>query len=125
MIHNLIIPGTLAGLNEYISKCNIHKLKGAELKKKTEMLISVHIRKQLRGVKISHPIIADFTWFEPNKKRDLDNISAGGKKFIFDALVKCGVLKGDGWAYVTGFTDNFYVDSDNPRIEVILREIEP
>ena len=43
---------------------------------------------------------------------------------IQDALVKCNVLEDDGWNYVTGFTDEFFHDKDNPRIEVTLIETE-
>ena len=54
----------------------------------------------------------------------MDNISSFGRKVIQDALVDCGVLKNDGWKNISGFTDMFFVDSQNPRIEVILKEEE-
>lgn len=87
-------------------------------------MIGVFIRQQLRNVEIKEPVFVNFSWHEPNKKRDLDNIAAA-KKFIFDALQYYGVLKNDGWAYVSGFTDHFFVDSENPRVEVILMEALP
>ena len=62
-------------------------------------------------------------WYEKNKKRDLDNISSFGRKVIQDALVDNGTLKNDGWENVVGFSDTFYIDKDNPRIEVIITEI--
>lgn len=64
-----------------------------------------------------------FRWYEPNKKRDLDNICSA-KKFIQDALVKMGVLQGDGWRHIIGFSDEFYIDKDNPRIEVEIKEVQ-
>ena len=85
------------------------------------MQISVHIRKQLRGVKIEKPVFIRYDWHEPNMKREKSNV-AFAKKFIEDALIKCGALKGDGWAYVTGFTDDFHIDKDAPRIEITLHE---
>ena len=121
MTYRLIIDGKLPCLNDYISECNRNKLCGAKLKKQTEMLIAVFIRKQLRGVKIEKPTTVDFSWHEPNKRRDWDNVSFA-KKFILDALVSCKVLKNDNQVHVTGFTDSFFVDADNPRIEVVLRE---
>lgn len=48
---------------------------------------------------------------------------AFAKKFVQDALVQCGVLKDDGWKYVVGFSDRFEVDKENPRIEVLIKEI--
>lgn len=64
-----------------------------------------------------------YTWYEPNKRRDKDNISSFGRKVIQDALVQCGVLEGDGWKHVAGFSDRFEVDKTNPRIEVLIREV--
>ena len=40
-----------------------------------------------------------------------------------DALVKSGVLQGDGWKHIVGFSDEFYIDKENPRIEVEIREV--
>ena len=64
-----------------------------------------------------------FTWGEPNKKRDPDNIAAGGRKFILDALVHSGILPNDGWANVTGWCDVFTL-ADEPFVKVELWETE-
>lgn len=58
-----------------------------------------------------------------NKRRDLDNISSFGRKVIQDALVQAKVLKNDGWKNIIRFSDDFYLDPDNPRIEVDIEEI--
>jgi len=73
--------------------------------------------------KVTKPVTAKFTWYEENRRRDKDNI-AFAKKFIFDGLVKAGVLKGDGWDYVAGFSDDFKVDKHKPRVEIEIREVE-
>ena len=77
----------------------------------------------LRGVRIERPVFMKYLWVEPNRRRDLDNISSFGRKVIQDSLVDAGVLKDDGWKYVVGFSDSFEVDADNPRIEVLIREV--
>lgn len=82
------------------------------------------IRSQLRGVRIKKPVIMVYTWYEPNRKRDLDNISSYGRKVIQDALVHCGVIHNDGWKEILGFADRFYVDRKEPRIEVVILEDE-
>lgn len=64
-----------------------------------------------------------YTWYEPNKRRDLDNVSSFGRKVIQDALVETRVLENDGWKNIVGFQDNFYIDADNPRVEVVIREV--
>ena len=82
------------------------------------------IRSQLRGVRIKKPVTMLYTWYEPNRKRDLDNVSSYGRKVIQDALVHCGVLHNDGWKQILGCSDRFYVDRKEPRIEVVILEDE-
>lgn len=82
------------------------------------------IRSQLRGVRIKKPVTMLYSWYEPNRKRDLDNVSSYGRKVIQDALVHCGVLHNDGWKQILGFSDRFYVDRKEPRIEVVILEDE-
>ena len=65
-----------------------------------------------------------YHWYEPNKRRDKDNISSFGRKIIQDALVKAKVLKNDGWGDIIGFEDRFYVDKKNPRIIVEIMEVD-
>lgn len=112
----LIINGQLAGLNEYTRACRGNKYTGAKMKKEAQELIGWHIMEQLKGIHFDAPVRMAFRWYEPNRKRDLDNICFA-KKFILDALVAHGVIGGDGWKYVTGFTDEFFVSS-KPRIEI-------
>ena len=62
-----------------------------------------------------------FDWYEKDRRRDLDNIYSG-KKFILDALVKCGVLQNDTQKWVIGLVDRIHTDKRNPRIEVTIIE---
>lgn len=64
-----------------------------------------------------------YRWYEKDRRRDLDNVSSFGRKVIQDALVQTHVLKNDGWKEITGFSDEFFVDADNPRIEVEIEEV--
>lgn len=118
----LVIEGQLPNLNDYTKACRTHRMAGAEMKKHTERIISAYIRKCLKGVILKGTIELSFRWYEPNKKRDLDNICFA-KKFILDALVKNEVIKGDGWNCVVGFVDKFYVDKERPRVEVDIKEL--
>lgn len=83
------------------------------------------IKAQLRGVRFDRPVTMAYTWHEPNRRRDKDNVSGFGRKVIQDALVRAGVLPNDGWANVEGFSDAFRVDKKNPRIEIEIREVDP
>ncbi len=118
----LIIQGTLPSLNQYILACRNSKYVGSKMKKDTETLITTYIKTQLK-TQIKGSVHLTFKWYEPNKKRDKDNI-ASAKKFILDALVKNGILVNDNWRYVEGFIDEFFVDSENPRVEVEIKDVE-
>ena len=63
-----------------------------------------------------------YKFFCQNRKKDKDNISGYFHKIFQDALVQRGVIKNDGWANITGFSDEFYVDTKNPRVEVEVIE---
>lgn len=115
--YKLVIHGKLLGLNEYINAERRNKYAAAKIKKEVQELIEYEIKQCIDGVHFDCPVIMHYTWYETNKKRDLDNI-AFAKKFIQDALVKCGVIDNDGWSNIVGFTDSFDIDKCNPRIEV-------
>jgi len=121
--YKLIIPGKLPGLNDYIVAERTNRHKGAKMKAVNGNIVAVAIMQCMSGIRIEKPVFMEYTWIEPNKRRDKDNISSFGRKVIQDALVQCGVLKDDGWKYVVGFSDRFEVDKENPRIEVLIKEI--
>ena len=123
MEYRLTIPGRLANLNDLIRAERANRYKGGQLKADNEKIARVAIRKCLRGVEIISPVFMEYHWIEKNTRRDLDNISSFGRKVIQDALVKEGILRNDGWKDISGFSDSFGVDKDNPRIEVVIREV--
>lgn len=124
MQYKFTIDAVLPGMNSYISAMNSNRHKGNELKQCNQELVIWHIRKYLRGVHINKPINIEYTFYEPNMKRDKDNIASFAMKVIQDALVKSGTIDNDGWKNVTGFWCNFEVDRTHPRIEVILTEVD-
>ena len=124
MRYTLIIAGRLDNMNDYTSACRTNQYKGAKLKQKNENVVKQAIYEQLGRLRIKNPVRMLYRWYEQNKRRDLDNISAFGRKVIQDALVDTRVLQDDGWRYVKGFQDEFYVDKGNPRIEVEIIEDE-
>lgn len=119
----LVIKGRLPGLNEYVEAERKHRQAGAKFKRDAEETVLWFAKASLRG-KIPTPTIMHYAWFEPNRKRDKDNISSFGRKVIQDALVKGKYLPGDGWNNIEGFTDDFFVDGKNPRIEVTFEEVK-
>lgn len=119
----LVIPGVLPGLNEYIRAERTNKHKAAAMKRQTEHVIGHMIQSQLRGVWFNSPVVMRYTWVEPNRRRDKDNI-AFARKFIQDALVRSGIIQNDGWNHIEHFTDDFTVDKNNPHVEVVIEEYE-
>lgn len=118
-----VIPTRLNNLNDYITADRTNRYKGAAMKARNEALVKVAIKQQMRSIRIERPVYMEYTWYERNKRRDLDNISSFGRKVIQDALVQTRVLVNDGWNEIVGFSDQFYVDAANPRIEVLIREV--
>lgn len=123
MEYLLTIPGRLCGLNEYIAAERSNRHKAAKMKADYGNIVSCEVRRCLGRIRIDKPVFMEYCWVEKSKRRDKDNITFG-RKIIQDSLVQCGVLKGDGWKYVVGFSDRFEVDKENPRIEVLIKEIE-
>lgn len=68
-------------------------------------------------------VIAQFLWITKDKMKDPDNVTAG-QKFIFDGLVKGGILKNDGRNQIARITHDFGVDKADPRVVVRLISIK-
>ena len=113
------IQGRLTGANEAIGAASRNKYASGHIKRvETKRCALAAIT---GGVpKFETPVKLHFHWIEPNKRRDLDNIRFGAK-YILDGLRECGKLPNDGWAWVTGMSDSWSVDKQNPRIEVTIQ----
>lgn len=124
MTYKLIIQGRLAGMNEYTEVNRKNRYAGASMKKKEQARVEWAIVNQLRTVKtLKPPVYLTYTYFEPNQRRDKDNISAFAHKVVQDALTETGRLENDGWKQIDGFRDEFFVNKENPRIEVRIEEL--
>ena len=125
MEYSFTIHGTLPGLNDYLKAERKRSGKfncGNEMKQKCQSVISAVIQSEFNRLQIRRPVTIHYIFYEPTKRRDLDNISATAHKFVQDALVSCGVLQDDGWNEIRGFTDCFMIDRKNPRIEIKIVE---
>lgn len=132
MVHTFTIKGRLPDLNDYLQAERVSRrtpngkffTRGAEMKKKWQQYIITFIRKDLKRLKITKPVIIHYHYYEPNARRDLGNIHAVAQKFIEDALQITKVLANDNQKCVRGFTADFDIDKDNPRIVVEIEEVE-
>ena len=114
---------TFPALNDFIGAMNHNRFVGAQMKKKYGRVANEAIRNQLKGIRIEKKVFIEYTYYEADKKRDKSNINAFAGKVIEDALQDCGVLKNDGWDDVAGYSQHFKIDKNNPRIEVLIREV--
>ena len=122
------VPGKRPGLNELIdARMKTVAVKGSKrttvytrMKKEETDLFALCARaangKARRGS--AHAMVL-IDIYEPNKRRDPDNVQGAVRKFALDGLVKAGVLQNDGWRDVhpTQLT-RVGVDELNPRTVV-------
>lgn len=114
---------TMPDLNNYLAECGRHPVKGGKMKKDYMMVAANAIRKQLPRVKINGRVRIHYRYYEPSRRRDPSNINAFAVKVIEDALQTCGTISNDGWANIAGYSQDFFVDENDPRIEVTITEV--
>lgn len=116
-----VICGRLDGLNEYTKANRSNCYKGSKMKAKNEAAVAQAINLyKLKEIK-NYPIQLKITWYEKDKRRDVDNITFA-TKFIQDALVKQKILIDDSQKYINKLEHDVRVDKEHPRIEVKLVE---
>lgn len=115
------IYGRFGTYNEYINACRKNIFEGAKMKCRDEELAMWN----MSDVAEYHfkKVILHYRFFEPDKRRDKDNVFAYASKIVQDALVTLKVIDNDGWKNVENFTHDFFVDAEKPRIEVYIEEI--
>ncbi len=124
MTAQLWVAGPLPSLNDWIDAA-----KGAGgvgkhysiLKRKWTQTVWA-LAKQARLPRFTLPVTMVFLWRERDRRRDKDNVAAGGRKSILDGLVDAGVLLDDDWSGVEGWTDRFEIDTRAPGCLVTITE---
>jgi hypothetical protein len=122
-LHKLWIPGPLPGQNEIVAAAKGFRGRGygyAKLKRQWTQTIAL-IAKAARVPSMPR-VFLHCLWVEPNKRRNPDNIAAGGRKVLLDGLVTAGVIRNDGWGEVAGWSDTFSV-GDKPGLSVIIKAV--
>lgn len=130
MIHSIVIQGRFPCLNDYLQAERVmlggkghFTTRGNELKKQCQNTIMPQVVKCLDGRKVKAPVELHYKFYETNRRRDKDNIASFFMKVFQDSLTKLHVLDNDGWEHITGFTCEFDVDKENPRIEIEIEEV--
>lgn len=112
------IPGTLPTMNEMINLSKTHWAEYREMKAIATNKVVTSILSQ-NIPKINNKIDIRIKWVCPNKRHDKDNI-ASGAKFIWDGLVKAGIIPNDTWKYQRSTTHLYDIDKVNPYIHVTI-----
>ena len=117
----LVILGQLPALNEILDACKKHWSCYSSLKKEySEIVRDMAV---INKIPFFPEAELEITYYCPDRRKDPDNISAGGKKFILDGLVSAGVLEDDSWKCIKGFKESWKVDKGKPRVEITLIDV--
>jgi Holliday junction resolvase RusA-like endonuclease len=114
----LVIEGEFPGLNKIIDAAKSHYQAYRRMKQDNTNAVAWPAKK----LPVYEAVELEVTWYCKNRRRDPDNIAAA-IKFIFDGLVEAGRLKNDGWKENKGWTNKFKVDKENPRVEIVIKEV--
>ena len=110
MNQTLVVRGKLPDFNSLINDVKRHWKYYAGAKRQwTGVTVAECVAQRLRPV--TPPVVLDFVWFTASK-------------MIIDGLVKASILPEDNQKIIKGFTDAFFKDKDDPRVEVTIRPIE-
>ncbi len=103
-------------MNDFIGAMNKNRWMGANLKRKEtrRCAIAASILP-----KISKPVELRISWVECDKRRDIDNVAAGGTKVLLDGLVAAGILPDDSRRWVRAIT-HLFPDPDKAHPRVIV-----
>ena len=117
------IEGRLPSINDYTKACRSNKFNGAAMKKKWQNYVIAAIQDNIKiNELIDTPVSITFKFYEPNKRRDIDNIQGFAVKVVNDALSKT-ILPDDRQRYVKKIISEFDIDKNNPRIEVVVQTL--
>lgn len=123
-MNRFVIYGKLPGLNDYTKANRSNRFMANKMKQDIQKNICRYIVMALRVTleKVDrYPIGLTIKWYEPNNRRDIDNITFG-TKFILDSMVCMGIIEDDSRKYVDSIEHIVFTDKENPRIEVEINE---
>ena len=118
MTQRLTIPGRLPGYNQLTTG---HWARRNRVKREALELVGWEIRRQ-RIMPVCGRATVRIVCYEPNRKRDPSNVRAGAEKVILDALQECGIIRGDGWAWLDDVPAAVTVDRRAERVEVRIED---
>lgn len=105
----------LVGLNWYR---NAHHMISNKVKQYYHDLVAKQItRERYKKVRVHYAIYAQ------RNGTDGPNIRSVLEKFVLDGLVESGVIEDDKIGILLGDSSDYYIDAENPRIEITINEV--
>lgn len=124
-MNRFVIYGKLPGLNDYTKANRSNRFMANKMKQDIQKEICRYIVIEISKGNLEkvdrYPISLTIKWYEPNNRRDIDNITFG-TKFILDSMVCMGIIEDDSRKYVDSIEHSVFTDKENPRIEVEINE---
>lgn len=116
------IDEQLPSLNDYINRLKSPqgRVMGARFKREVDELCMSYIMPHVKRIAdyCTEPVVIHFVWTEKSRRRDVDNVYSA-KKYILDAMQKCGALANDNPAHVRDVTDEIhYSDKDFVVVQI-------
>lgn len=121
-MEKIVIKGKLPGMNEIIKSNRTNRFKGGNMKSTYTQLVKLEAIRQCCQ-KFSDKVYIMINYYEPDNRRDDDNVHAGAK-FILDGLKAAGIIIDDRRKYVALKQNPVIVDRQNPRIEIFIEEFK-
>ncbi len=120
----LVIDGTMRGLNDWRDAIQRSPHAGNDMARAAKKRVAALAREQ-RVPRFERPVVVIFDWYEPNKRRDLDNVAGTGQKWVLDGLVAADVLPDDNADHVVGIQHWLHFDALEPGAIVTITDEIP
>ena len=120
----LVIDGLMKGLNDWRDVIHRSPHAGNDMAHSAKKRITALAREQ-RLPRFEGPVVVTFDWYEPNLRRDLDNVAGTGQKWVLDGLVAAGVLPDDNMRHVVGLQHWAHIDPMEPGAIVTITDEIP
>ena len=124
MMALLVIDGTMRGLNDWRDAIQRSPHAGNDMARAAKKRVAALAREQ-RVPRFERPVVVIFDWYEPNKRRDLDNVAGTGQKWVLDGLVAADVLPDDNADHVVGIQHWLHFDALEPGAIVTITDEIP
>ena len=120
----LVIDGAMKGLNDWRDAIQRSPHAGNDMARAAKRRVAALAREQ-RVPRFERPVVVTFDWYEPNLRRDLDNVAGAGQKWVLDGLVAAGVLPDDNMRNVVGLMHWAHIDPMEPGAIVTITDEIP